>query len=106
MAALGICPPQGRGPCKIHFDWTRPHIGEGHRTKPLIWQIIHKSIAFLILVAGLTVIEEAIVGFLHGKTFWESMAEVGGGTTEEMIATALVMFLCSFRFLPTALSWR
>ena len=73
------------------------HIGEGHRTKPLIWQIIHKSIAFLILVAGLTVIEEAIVGFLHGKTFWESMAEVGGGTTEEMIATAIVMFLV---FLP------
>ena len=69
------------------------HIGEGHRTKPLIWQIIQKSIAFLILVAGFTVIEEAIVGFIHDKTFWESMAEVGGGTTEEMIATAIIMFL-------------
>lgn len=69
------------------------HIGEGFRTKPLIWQIVHKSIAFLILVAGFTVIEEAIVGFIHGKTFWESMAEVGGGTTEEMIATAIIMFL-------------
>ncbi len=73
------------------------HIGEGHRTKPLIWQIMHKSIAFLILVAGFTVIEEAIVGFIHGKTFWESMAQVGGGTTEEMLATALLMFLV---FLP------
>jgi hypothetical protein len=73
------------------------HIAEGHRTKPLIWQIIHKSLAFLILVAGFTVIEEAIVGFIHGKTFWESMSEVGGGTTEEMIATAVIMFLV---FLP------
>jgi hypothetical protein len=73
------------------------HIGEGHRTKPLVWQIVHKSIAFLILVAGFTVIEEAIVGFIHGKTFWESMSEVGGGTTEEMIATAIIMFLV---FLP------
>jgi hypothetical protein len=73
------------------------HIGEGHRTKPLIWQIVHKSIAFLILVFGFTVIEETIVGFIHGKTFWESMAEVGGGTTEEMIATAIIMFLV---FLP------
>jgi len=63
-------------------------IGEGYRSKPLIWQIVHKSIAFLILVAGFTVIEE--VGFIHGKTFWESMAEVGGGTTEEMIATAII----------------
>jgi hypothetical protein len=73
------------------------HIAEGHRTKPLIWQIIHKSIAFLILVAGFTVIEEAIVGFIHGRTFSESMSEVGGGTTEEMIATAVIMFLV---FLP------
>lgn len=71
--------------------------GGGHRTKPLIWQIIHRSIAFLILVAGFTVIEEAIVGFVHGKTFAESMAEVGGGTSEEMIATAFIMFLV---FLP------
>lgn len=73
------------------------HIAEGHRSKPLIWQIIHKSIAFLILVAGFTVIEEAIVGFIHGETFWESMSEVGGGTTEEMIATLIIMFLV---FLP------
>ncbi len=73
------------------------HVGEGHRAKPLIWQILYKSFAFLILVAGFTVIEEAIVGFIHGKTFSASMAEVGGGTTEEMIATAIVMFLI---FLP------
>jgi hypothetical protein len=59
----------------------------------LIGGALHKSIAFLILVFGFTVIEETIVGFIHGKTFWESMAEVGGGTTEEMIATAIIMFL-------------
>ena len=69
------------------------HIGEGHRTKPLIWQTFYKSIAFLILVAGLTVIEEAIVGFIHGQAFWESMAELGGGTPEQVIATAVIMFL-------------
>lgn len=73
------------------------HIGEGHRTKPLIWQTLHKSIAFLILVAGLTVIEEAIVGFIHGQSFWRAMTEVGGGTPEQMIATAVIMFLI---FLP------
>lgn len=73
------------------------HIGEGHRTKPLVWQTLHKSIAFLILVAGLTVIEEAVVGLIHGRSFWQSMAEVGGGTPEQMIATAVIMFLI---FLP------
>jgi len=69
------------------------HIGEGHRTKPLIWQTLHKSIGFLIVVAGLTVVEEAIVGLIHGRTFLQSMAEVGGGTPEQMIATALILFL-------------
>ena len=69
------------------------HIGEGHRTKPLIWQTLHKSIGFLIVVAGLTVIEEAIVGLIHGRTFLQSMAEVGGGTSEQMIATAIILFL-------------
>ena len=73
------------------------YAGGGHRTKPLVWQIIHRSIAFLILVAGFTVIEEAVVGFIHGKTFSGSMAEVGGGTREEMIASAIIMFLI---FLP------
>jgi len=69
------------------------HLDAGHRTKPLIWQIVHNSIAFLILVAGFTVIEETVVGYIHGKTFWDSMAEIGGGTTEELIATAIIMFL-------------
>jgi len=69
------------------------HIGEGHQTKPLIWQTLHKSIGFLIVVAGLTVVEEAIVGLIHGRTFWQSMAEVGGGTSEQMIATAVILFL-------------
>jgi len=58
------------------------HIGEGRRTKPLIWQTLHKSIAFLILVAVLTVVEEAIMGFIHGQTFWQSIANIGGGTFE------------------------
>jgi hypothetical protein len=73
------------------------HLGERYRTKPLIWQTLHKSIAFLILVAGLTVIEEAITGFIHGRELAQSIAEVGGGTHEQMIATLVIMFLV---FLP------
>lgn len=73
------------------------HLGERYRTKPLIWQTLHKSIAFLILVAGLTVIEEAITRVIHGKGLSQSIAEIGGGTHEQMIATLLIMFLV---FLP------
>lgn len=69
------------------------HIGEGDRSKPLVWQTLHKSIAFLILVAGFTVFEEVIVGLIHGEPFRDSMAAIGGGTTEQIIATLVIMFL-------------
>jgi hypothetical protein len=70
------------------------HLGEGMRTKPLIWQTLHKAIAFTIFVAILSVIEEAAIGMgIHGKTFSQSTAELGGGTVKQMIATEFVVFL-------------
>lgn len=69
------------------------HIGERYRTKPLIWQTLYKSIVFLAFVAVLTVIEEAVVGFIHGKTLWQSVAEIGGGTPEQAVAILVIMFL-------------
>lgn len=73
------------------------HIGESYRTTPLIWQTLYKSIVFLALVAVLTVIEEAVVGYIHGQRLWQSVAEIGGGTPEQLIATLVIMFVV---FLP------
>jgi hypothetical protein len=73
-------------------------LGPCLRDRPLIWQTLYAAIAFTIFVAILTVIEEAIVGMgVHGKTFWQSIAEVGGGTLEQLIATEFIIFLV---FLP------
>jgi hypothetical protein len=70
------------------------HIGEGLRTRPLIWQTLHKAIAFTIFVAILTVIEDAAIGMaIHGKTFAQSTADLGGGTLRQMIATEFIVFL-------------
>ena len=70
------------------------HIGEGLRTRPLIWQTLHKAIAFTIFVAILTVIEDAAIGMaIHGKTFAQSTADLGGGTLRQMIATEFSVFL-------------
>lgn len=70
------------------------HIGEGLRTRPLIWQTLHKDIAFTIFVAILTVIEDAAIGMaIHGKTFAQSTADLGGGTLRQMIATEFIVFL-------------
>jgi hypothetical protein len=70
------------------------HIGEGLRTRPLIWQTLHKAIAFTIFVAILSVIEDAVIGMgVHGKTFSQSIADLGGGTVKQMIATEFIVFL-------------
>jgi hypothetical protein len=69
------------------------HFGERYRTKPLIWETLYKSIVFLALVAVLTVIEEVLVGFIHGQTAWQSVAGIGGGTPEQAVATLVIMFL-------------
>jgi len=40
------------------------------------------------------VIEEAAIGMgVHGKTFSQSIADLGGGTVKEMIATEFIVFL-------------
>jgi hypothetical protein len=74
------------------------HIGEGLRDRPLIWQTLYAAIAFTIFVAILTVIEEALIGMgVHGKTFSQSIEDLGGGTFEQLIATEIIVFLV---FLP------
>jgi hypothetical protein len=69
------------------------HIGEGLRDRPLIWQTLYAAIAFTIFVAILTVIEEAVVGMVRGKTFSQSIADLGGGTLEQLIVTEFIVFL-------------
>jgi hypothetical protein len=73
------------------------HFAESYRAKPLIWETVYKSLAFVVLVSVLTVIEETVVGLIHGKTIGASLAAIGGGTPEQIIATAMVLFLI---FLP------
>jgi hypothetical protein len=73
------------------------HLSEVHATKPLIWQTVQNSGVFLVLVAVLTLIEEIVRGFIDGRTIAQSIANVGGGTPEQFIATAVLLFLI---FLP------
>jgi hypothetical protein len=73
------------------------HLGERFRSKALIWEAAYRSLVFLLVVAVLTVIEEAIVGAIHGRAILDSISEIGGGTLMQVIATAVILFLV---FLP------
>jgi hypothetical protein len=68
-------------------------MGERYREKPLIYPILHKSIAFLVLVIVLSVIEEVVAGVLHGRSVAASLSEIADGTWLEIVATALLLWL-------------
>ena len=68
-------------------------IGEGLKKYPLIVPTLYKSIAFVALVSILTIIEEIAVGYLHGRSVMEAMAEVGGGYRDQRIATMIILLL-------------
>jgi hypothetical protein len=68
-------------------------IGERSSTSPLIWPTLHKALAFLVLLAILTTIEEAVVGLFHGRSIAASLADLAGRRLEETLAGFLIMLL-------------
>jgi len=69
------------------------HVGERFKTLPLIWPTLYRSFAFLILLLFLNALEEVVVGLMHGRKAIDSLAEMGGGTIDQLVATSIVGFL-------------
>jgi len=74
------------------------HLGERHKNQALIWPTLHRSLAFLALLLVLNVLEEVIVGYIHHRGLADSIAEIGGGTLHQLIATAIIMLLILIPF--------
>ena len=69
------------------------HFGERFKTLPLIWPTLYRSFAFLVLLIVLNVLEEVLVGLIHHRTISDSLADVGGGTLNQVIAISFIMLL-------------
>lgn len=74
------------------------HMGERFKKQALIWPVLHKSLVFLLLLLVLNVAEEAVVGWMHGRSLADSLNEIGGGTRDQMIATTIIMLLILIPF--------
>ena len=76
------------------------HVGERFRFKtlPLIWPTLYKSGAFLVFLIILNALEEIVVGLIHGRAVTVSLAEFGGGTLDQLIATSIVGLLILIPF--------
>ncbi|MFY9626525.1 MAG: DUF4339 domain-containing protein [Methylocystis sp.] len=56
-------------------------------------RMIKKSLLFALLLMVLTVIEELIVGYFHGRESREILHEIAGGTLSQAFAVAMLLFL-------------
>ena len=69
------------------------HVGERFKNLPLIWPTLYRSLAFLLLLLMLNALEEVVVGLMHGRRTADSLAGMGGGSLDQLLATSIVAFL-------------
>jgi hypothetical protein len=74
------------------------HVGERFKALPLVWPTLHKSFAFLVLLLVLNLLEEVVVGAIHHRTVADSIADIGGGTLNQLIATSIIVLLILIPF--------
>lgn len=74
------------------------HLGERYKTRALIWPTLYRSAVFMLLLFVLSVAEEVLVGLIHHRSLSESVAQIGGGTLDQLIATSIVVLLILIPF--------
>jgi hypothetical protein len=67
--------------------------GERNTTRPLIWPTLYKSVAFLVLLIVLTILEEAVVGLFHHQSVATSLGDLLGARFGETAAGIFLLLL-------------
>jgi hypothetical protein len=68
------------------------------RDAPLIYPTLWKSLAYTVLLACLKIIEVAIVGVLHHRSFAESVAGFAGGSWTGLLSLTVLLFVVLIPF--------
>jgi hypothetical protein len=74
------------------------HLGERFDDAPLIYPTLLKSALFTVVLACFKILEDAAVGLYHGKSFAESIADLGGGTLQGILILTLLLFVILIPF--------
>jgi hypothetical protein len=74
-------------------------LGARHDARTLLHRIVRKVLAFLLLLALLSVLEEFVVGWAHGRSLAETLAGYESRSALEILATCLLMLLVLVPFI-------
>ena len=74
------------------------HLGDRADDAPLIYSTLLKSALFSLVLAACKILEEAAVGLYHGKSFSQSIADLGGGTFKGILTLTAILFVVLIPF--------
>jgi hypothetical protein len=74
------------------------HAGEPLRERRLIHSVLYKSAVFALLLLCFDIVEEVIVGLIHGKSMVASIPQLGGGGLEGKILVGVMAFVVLIPF--------
>jgi hypothetical protein len=69
------------------------NLGNRFDDSPLIYPTLFKSAMFALILATFKIAEDRALGYFHGKSFWESLSDFGGGTVWGILAFTLIMWV-------------
>jgi uncharacterized protein (DUF1810 family) len=69
------------------------HVGDNLKNRPLIYPIMFKSAVFAVILLCFHIIEETLIGVLHGKPLAQSIPNIGGGTLQGILMVGIIMFV-------------
>ena len=67
------------------------HFAERFKGRPLIYSTLFKSVAFASVLGCFKIVEEICIGLFHGESAGQSIAEVGGGTLNGILAMMAIL---------------
>lgn len=69
------------------------HLGEQFDDAPLIYPTLLKSAIFTVVLACFKIAEDVAIGVYHGKSFGDSIADLGGGTLQAILSLTVLLFV-------------
>jgi hypothetical protein len=74
------------------------HLGDLPKDAPLIYPTLVKSALFSLLLAVFKILEAAAIGVYRGKSFDESVGNLGGGTWQGILCLTFLLFVLLIPF--------